>query len=127
MSPILLYAETDTYTKLQGAEEEIVHGKWMYVTEVCHPGRRLGGQGRTGTEGQQTPHAHEHTTRPVIPTGGRCSRAGRGAGGAMEEQEQRDEAAEERQERGAAGGGGGEAAAAAKLPQGDAAGRLHGS
>lgn len=43
----------------------------------------------------------------------------------MEEQEQRDEAAEERHERGAADGR--EAAAAARLPQGDAAGRLHGS
>lgn len=100
----------------------------MDVIEVHHPG---GGRGAGGGRGPRssrhlTPTNTHTDTQPAILTSGRCSRAGPEAGGAMEEQQQRDEAAEERQERGAAGGGGG-AAAAARLPQADAAGRLHGS
>lgn len=86
----------------------MVQGKWML------PGFIAGDGGRGAAD-------ISSTRTPAIPTGGRCSRAGPGYTGAMEEQEQRDEAAEERQERGAA------AAAAARLPQGVAAGRLHGS
>lgn len=86
----------------------MVEGKWMLPGFIAGDGER----GAADTSG---------TRSPAIPTGGRCGRAGPGAGEAMEEQEQRDEAAEKRQESGAA------AAAAARLPQGVAAGRLHGS
>lgn len=85
-----------------------------------------GGGGPAPRSGRYASRTRAHT-QPVIPTGGRCPRAGPQAGGAVDEQQQRDEMAEPRQARGAAGGGEAAAAAAARLPQGDAAGRPHGS